>query len=120
MPRTTTLGLIRPRIRLADAVFIGPGKIELLRSVAEQGSISAAARAQGMGYKRAWHLLNELNTACATPAVTSSVGGSGGGGAQLTELGRALLMHYDAIEQASAEAAAPHLKKLQRRLSRGA
>jgi len=104
--------VIRPRVRLGDSVFIGPGKIELLRAVAEQGSISGAARALGMGYKRAWSLLDELQRALAVPIIETATGGSKGGGASVTPAGRALLEHYDELERACREAAAPALKKL--------
>ena len=33
---------------------IGPGKIALLEAISREGSISAAGRALGMSYKRAW------------------------------------------------------------------
>jgi molybdate transport system regulatory protein len=110
--------VIRPRIRLGEAVLIGPGKIELLRAVAEHGSISAAARALGMGYKRAWSLLDELQRAIPVPIVETAAGGSKGGGAQVTAAGRELLKHYDELDLACRQAAEPALKKLDRLLRR--
>jgi len=110
--------VIRPRVRLGDSVLIGPGKIELLRAVAEHGSISAAARALGMGYKRAWSLLDELQRACPVPILETAAGGSKGGGAQVTAAGHALLAHYDELEQACRLAAEPTLRKLDRLLRR--
>jgi molybdate transport system regulatory protein len=110
--------VIRPRVRLGDSVLIGPGKLDLLRAVAEHGSISGAARAQGMGYKRAWSLLDELQRAIPTPIIETAAGGSKGGGATVTMAGLALLEHYDELERACREAAAPALKKLDRLLRR--
>lgn len=110
--------VIRPRVRLGDAVLIGPGKIELLRAVAEHGSISTAARAVGMGYKRAWSLLDELQRAFPTPIFETAAGGSRGGGATVTAAGHKLLEDYDELEQACRVAAEPALKKLQRLLTR--
>lgn len=110
--------IIRPRLVLGPDSLIGPGKVELLRAVAQHGSISAAARAQGMTYKRAWSLLNEVSQTCGVPVLESNAGGSGGGGAVLTDFGRALLDHYGAIETACAAAAAAHLQSLQRLLKR--
>ncbi len=52
--------IIRPRIAFGPACSLGPGKIDLLRAVADGGSISAAARALGLSYKRAWLLMNGL------------------------------------------------------------
>lgn len=99
-------------------VIIGPGKVELLRAVAEHGSISAAARALGMGYKRAWSLLDEIQRAIPTPILETAAGGSKGGGATVTWAGRALIEHYDELEQACSEAAAPALAKIGRLLRR--
>ncbi len=118
MTKTARPEVIRPRVRLGDTVLIGPGKIELLRAVAEHGSISAAARALGMGYKRAWSLLDELQRACPTPVIETALGGSGGGGAKVTAAGLALIEQYDELEQACREAAVPALTKLARLLRR--
>lgn len=118
MSKTTRPQVIRPRVRLGESVLIGPGKIELLRAVAEHGSISAAARALGMGYKRAWSLLDELQRAIPVAIVETAAGGSKGGGAQVTAAGRELLKHYDELELACRVAAEPALKKLDRLLRR--
>lgn len=63
---------IRPRVVLDQALLIGPGKVDLLRAVAQHGSISAARRDQGMTYRRAWSLLNEVNKAFGVPCVESN------------------------------------------------
>lgn len=46
--------LVRPRIYIGDNIALGPGKIDMLRQVAQTHSIAAAARALGLPYKRAW------------------------------------------------------------------
>ena len=80
---------IRPRVYLSPGVAVGPGKIDLLRQVDATRSISAAARAMGMSYKRAWQLVDVLNRDFGSPVVATATGGRGGGGATLTPLGRA-------------------------------
>lgn len=40
---------------------MGPGKADLLDAIAAQGSISAAAKAMGMSYRRAWMLVDTMN-----------------------------------------------------------
>jgi len=110
--------VIRPRVRLGDVVIVGPGKIELLRAVVQQGSISAAARSLGVGYKRAWSLLDELQRAIPTQIIQTAAGGAKGGGATVTRAGMALLEHYDELERACREAAAPSLDKIGRLLRR--
>jgi molybdate transport system regulatory protein len=93
---------------------IGPGKIALLEAIAREGSISAAGRALGMSYKRAWDLVDALNRLLGTPVAETSAGGARGGGATLTAAGQGLVAEYRAIERAAQEAAAPRLAALLR------
>lgn len=85
---------LRLRLLFDDRLVFGPGKAELLSGIAATGSISAAGRAMGMSYKRAWSLVEEVNAAFATPLVVSARGGAGGGGASLTEAGQTVLNAY--------------------------
>ena len=101
------------RIELDPEGRIGPGKIELLEKIGALGSISAAGRAMGMSYRRAWDLVEELNALFGQPVVERQVGGRNGGGASLTELGRMLVMRFRAIETAATESARDHLAALQ-------
>jgi molybdate transport system regulatory protein len=100
------------RIDLAPDVRIGPGKVRLLELVAEHGSISAAGRAAGMSYRRAWLLLDELNRSFPEPVIDAAKGGRSGGGAALTAFGTRLVASYRAIEREAARVAAPHLAAL--------
>jgi molybdate transport system regulatory protein len=84
---------------------IGPGKIALLKAIRAHRSISAAARASGMSYRRAWVLVEAVNAALDGPAVETHVGGAARGGASLTERGERLITLYERIH-ADAEAAA--------------
>ena len=81
-------------IVLDSGARIGPGKVALLESVRETGSIAAAGRAMGMDYKRAWLLIDSLNRAFSRPAVERTTGGVGGGSATLTAFGEELLARY--------------------------
>jgi molybdate transport system regulatory protein len=92
---------------------IGPGKAALLGSIQSTGSISAAARAMGMDYKRAWLLIESLNSAFTTPPVERATGGTGGGGATLTELGIDLVARYRKLEAGAAAIAARDLEWLE-------
>jgi molybdate transport system regulatory protein len=97
-----------PRLRLRlvfdGGTTLGPGKADLLELICETGSIAAAGRRMQMSYKRAWSLVEDLNGAFREPVVDSTRGGSGGGGARLTETGRAVLDHYRRLEAHSAVA----------------
>ena len=112
---------IRSRFRLRiyrDAVVaIGPGKVELLEAIEATGSISAAARQLKMSYRRAWMLVEELNTALAAPAVETSTGGAQGGGARLTAVGASIGRRYRAIEDTATRAAAADIAELTRMLA---
>lgn len=113
-PRGETRVVLSLRIDLPQG-RIGPGKIALLEAVDREGSISAAGRALGMSYKRAWDLVDALNKLVGEAVVAASTGGAGGGGARLTEAGRILVADYRAIEHAAHDAAAPRLAALLRR-----
>lgn len=95
-----------PRIRLliGEATALGPGKARLLEAINESGSISAAARALGMSYRRAWLLVDAINASFKEPLVETATGGKGGGGAAVSPLGREVLARYRDME-AKAEAA---------------
>ena len=107
------------RIDLDPDGRIGPGKIALLELIASHGSISAAARAMDMSYKRAWDLVEEINAIFGKPMVASRAGGRKGGGAELTPAGLALVTRFRAIERAAHEAARPHIAALQAEVADG-
>jgi molybdate transport system regulatory protein len=51
--------------------FFGPGRAELLQLIDETGSISKAAKAMGMSYKKAWAMVDGLNEHGRKPYVIS-------------------------------------------------
>ena len=105
--------IIRPKLQLGETAAIGPGKVELLRSIGELRSISAAAKAMGLTYKRAWLLVHTLNHGLREPVVEAAKGGKGGGGARLTDYGSRLIRCYDALEARIEKAAFKELAALQ-------
>ena len=90
---------LRLRILFGPEIAVGPGKVALLAQIAETGSISAAARALGMSYRRAWLLVDTMNRCFRSPLVDAAPGGKGGGGASITALGEEVLRRYRAMEQ---------------------
>jgi molybdate transport system regulatory protein len=89
------------RLDLITGDKIGPGKIALLEAIRETGSISAGARKVGMSYRRAWLLVEQINTALQEPAVTGVTGGRQGGGAVVTPVGERIIKIYRSIETAA-------------------
>lgn len=102
--------MARPRVQIGAAIALGPGKIDLLRAVDRERSISAAARTMGLTYKRAWLLIDSLNQGFGRPVVAATAGGRGGGGAVLTLLGEALVARYAALESRLGEACEAELR----------
>ena len=85
---------VRTKLFVANET-IGVGKIKLLRLVGETGSISAAARQMGMNYRRAWFLIDSMQSGFAEPLLLTERGGKGRGGASLTPLATELISRYE-------------------------
>ena len=94
---------VKIRLHNGADIAMGPGKAELLAAIAEHGSISAAARAMGMSYRRAWLLVETMNRSFREPLVSTLAGGKHGGGTQLTALGDQVMQRVAADEGADAE-----------------
>lgn len=109
----SSAGKIRFRLILAPGVVLGPGKADLLAGIAETGSISAAGRAMGMSYKKAWTLVDTLNSGFAEPLVEAAKGGRAGGGAHLTETGQQVLARYRDMERRANSQFSPEMGELQ-------
>ena len=105
------------RIDFDESRALGPGKVRLLELVGQTGSISAAGRAMGMSYRRAWLLIDALNQTFQQPVVQTREGGVGGGGADLTEFGIALVANYRAMEQETREILARRINELEQSLA---
>ncbi len=89
---------LQPMIDLRGAgTSLTPQRARLLQALEAHGSISAAARAVGMSYKGAWDAIAALNQLVGEPLVQAETGGSGGGGARLTEMGRRVLAFHQAL-----------------------
>ena len=103
-----TIGPLKLKIMLfcGEVTAMGPGKAELLEAIAREGSISAAGRAMGMSYRRAWTLVDVMNRCWSEPVVQTSIGGGNKGGATLTAFGSRLLGAYRELEARLVEAAA--------------
>jgi len=106
------------RIVFAEKAMMGPGKAELLERIDRTGSIAAAGREMGMSYKRAWTLIESMNTMFRVPLVESTRGGSRGGGALLTETGRRVLALYRGFEAEATRAGARCLQEMRQLLNR--
>ncbi|GAB2901184.1 hypothetical protein GCM10027093_42440 [Paraburkholderia jirisanensis] len=112
--RTTFTYDVQIRLLLATDIAMGPGKADLLTAIKETGSISAAGRRLGMSYKRAWLLVETMNQCFRSPLVEANKGGSGGGGARITELGETVLAQYRLLQEEVDRVVQAHLPALAR------
>jgi molybdate transport system regulatory protein len=85
---------IRCWIDIDGTRFFGPGRAELLSLIDESGSIVKAAKAMGMSYKKAWDMVDEMNTRGKKPFVVARKGGDKGGGSELTDAGKKIVVKY--------------------------
>ena len=99
------------RVLGASAPAIGPGKAELIARIGETGSISAASRAMGMSYRRAWQLVEALNRDFRAPVIATAIGGEHGGGARVTPFGQRLVARFRAMERKASAAIAADLRR---------
>jgi len=106
------------RVLGARAAALGPGKAELIERIDQTGSISAAARAMGMSYRRAWQLVEALNADFREPVIRTAVGGRQGGGASVTAYGRRLAARFRAMEDKASAAVAADLRRFAAELKR--
>jgi molybdate transport system regulatory protein len=103
---------LRLRVLRGGDILMGPGRADLLTQIRATGSIAAAGRQMGMSYKRAWALVEAMNAMFAAPVVAAVKGGTGGGGAHLTEAGVAVLAAYRGLEAAAQDRGAVFLAEL--------
>ena len=79
-------------------VVLSRWRIRLLETIAETGSISAAAEKLEIQYRRAWDKLHEMEAGLGVKLVDTAVGGKGGGGARLTAAGQRAVAEFHAFE----------------------
>lgn len=71
----------------SEGTFLGYGRIALLERIRDYGSITKAAKALEMSYRRAWVLIDSMNRQVPNPYVVTAAGGKSGGGTRVTEEG---------------------------------
>jgi molybdate transport system regulatory protein len=92
--------------QLRGDIFLLSGKqqafaatqIELLKAIAECGSISKAAKLVGISYKTAWDRIDAMNNMSNRPLVKRSAGGAQGGGTVVTPLGQRIIEGFQSLQ----------------------
>jgi len=80
-------------------LYLGGGRVMLLENIHKLGSISAAARSMGLGYRNAWLWIKSMNQLASAPLVVKVKGGTGGGYAELTEEGHKAISLYKELRR---------------------
>ncbi len=75
----------------------GDGPARLLDGVEQWGSLRKAAQELGMSYNKAWHILHAAEQRLGFALLDRSVGGTLGGGSQLTPEAQDLMRRYRAV-----------------------
>ncbi len=79
--------------------ILGKGGAEILREIDVEKSLSKSAKKLGMSYRYLWNYVQRIQSARGDKVVETYKGGkTGGGGAELTEIGKALLEEYTRLE----------------------
>ena len=86
-------------LEMSGELFLLEKRIELLHAIAENGSISKAAKAVPMSYKSAWEAVDVMNTLSPEPIVYRETGGKDGGGTTVTTYGKRLLENYAVLKR---------------------
>jgi molybdate transport system regulatory protein len=109
--------LVRFRIDFGEHSNIGPGKVALLEGIKAHGSVSQAARSMGISYRKAWLLLDSVNRSFTILATVNSVGGRGGGGAEITPFGVLLIERYREVERKLNAVAGEYLREIRAKVN---
>lgn len=80
-------------------IFLGEGRIHLLKAIDQEGSLSKAAKSLNMSYKKAWNLVDAINKSAPQPIVKKSTGGNGGGGTTITAYGKNKIAQFETLKQ---------------------
>ena len=86
------------RIESEEGRFLGPGRIELLEQIMATGSISQAAKKMNMSYKKAWDMIQSMNSLTTKPIVITQTGGEKGGGTQVSSEGKELIVAFRKLQ----------------------
>lgn len=79
----------------AEEKCYGPGVQRLLTAVEQLHSLRSAAASMNMAYSKAWSIIRGAEQGFGYKLLVSTIGGSGGGGATLTDEARQIMAAYD-------------------------
>lgn len=93
---------IRSKVWIEDQdgnVVFGLGRIKILEAVDRLGSLHAAAKELKMGYRAIWGRIRATEERLGELLLVRTIGGSSGGGSQLTPFARMLLDQFEELHR---------------------
>jgi formylmethanofuran dehydrogenase subunit E len=85
-------------IGMDEEPVFGKGRMKLLEAIGSTGSITKAAQAVNISYRRAWSYIKAMEERLGIRLVECRKGGKSGGGASLTEAAREFMGKYEQLE----------------------
>ncbi|MBT8338913.1 MAG: LysR family transcriptional regulator [Desulfatitalea sp.] len=93
--------LSRSKVWIQDEhgnVVFGSGRLKILKAIKEKGSINAAAKELGIGYRAVWARIDATEKRLGKKLLQKQSGGTAGGGSQLTPLAETLIEKFGEIQ----------------------
>jgi molybdate transport system regulatory protein len=81
-----------------ETVF-GEGQLSILEAIEKNGSINAAAKSMGMGYRSMWGRLKKIEQRMGRPLLIRQKGGASGGRSILTPEAKAVVDQFRQLRQ---------------------
>ncbi len=85
--------------------LFGEGQIGILEAIEKEGSINAAAKSLGMGYRSMWGRLKKIEQRIGTPLLVRRKGGAFGGESVLTSEAKIMMEKFRQLQQQINDAA---------------
>lgn len=79
--------------------LFGEGQITILEAIEKEGSINAAAKSLGMGYRSMWGRLKKIEQRMGTPLLIRRKGGISGGESVLTPEAKLMIEKFRQLQQ---------------------
>jgi molybdate transport system regulatory protein len=99
---------IKSKIWIEDEngeMVFGSGRLRILNTIEEQGSILAAAKELHMSYRAVWGKIKATEDRLGQLLLNRRVGGAQGGGSELTPLGKALVERFRELQNLTEQTA---------------
>jgi len=78
--------------------FVNPLKVQLIKEIRKNGSLSGAAKNMKISYQHVWTMVDEMNRIAPSSLFLKQRGGIHGGGTGISDYGERILREYLMIQ----------------------